>query len=150
VTSDAADPAYILVARQALADTAPHESWRQVIDDHRCHLRPPGPVQRSREWELVLSATPESAPDVLARAAVVLALHRVGFSFARDPRRLRELLAIRGDRRVGGFLTAHADGREQLRRLADDLHLATAGLTGPALAPDRPHRPGSLVHYRCP
>ena len=147
--SDAADVSYILVARQALVDTAPHESWTQLVDDSWCHLRPPGLAQRPRERELHLSATPGSAEDVLARSAVVLALHRVAFTFARDPRRLRELLAIRGDRRVGGFITAYPDGREQFRRLADDLHLATAGLTGPALAPDQPYRPGSLVHYRC-
>jgi hypothetical protein len=142
------DLSYLLVARQALADTAPDESWTQQIDDFWCHLQPRGHGRRTQGRELHLSATPGSAEDVLARAVAVLGRHRVGFRFAKDPPHLRELLALRGDREVGGgFITAYPDDDGQSRRLAHDLHLATTGLAGSAVEPDQPYRPGSLVHY---
>jgi hypothetical protein len=139
---------YLLVARQTLADTAPHESWTQQIDDSWCHLQPRGHGRRASGREIHLSATPGSAEDVLTRAVAVLGRHRVAFKFAKDPQHLRALLSTRGDRWTGdGFITAYPDDDDQSRRLAHDLHLATTGLTGSAVEPDQPYRPGSLVHY---
>ncbi|GGO99582.1 class III lanthionine synthetase LanKC N-terminal domain-containing protein [Wenjunlia tyrosinilytica] len=39
-------------------------------------------------------------------------------------------------------------GDDHFRELAEALDRATAGLPGPAILSDRPHRRGSLVHYR--
>jgi hypothetical protein len=143
------DLGYLLVARQALVDAVPDEAWVHRVDDSWCHLQPRGHGRRVRGWEIHLSATPESAPDVLVRAAAVLGRQRTAFRFAKDPLHLRELLAARGGRGAGGwFLTAYPDDRDQVQPLADDLHRATTGLTGPPLPPDRAHRPGSLVHCR--
>jgi hypothetical protein len=130
------DLSYLLVARQTLADTVPEESWTQRIDDSWCHLQPRGHRQRARGREIHLSATTRSAEEVLARAVAVLGRHRTAFRFAKDPQHLRELLSIRRD--GSGFITAYPDDHDQFQRLADDLHLATAGLIGPALLPDRP------------
>jgi hypothetical protein len=120
------DVGYLLVARQALVDTIPHESWPQEIDDFWCYLQPRGHGGRVQEWKLHLPATPRSAEDVLARAVAVFARHRAPFRFAKDPRRLSDLLMIRDDR----FITAYPDDDDQARRLAHDLHLATAELIG--------------------
>jgi hypothetical protein len=142
------DLGYLLLARQALADTVPDESWTQWIDDSWCHLRPRGPGRRWRGREIHLSATPESAEDVLVRAVAVLGRHRTAFRFAKDPQHLRDLLSTRCGRGAGvGFLTAYPDDYDRFQQLADELHLATTGLTGSGRAPDRPYRPGSLVHY---
>jgi hypothetical protein len=122
------DVSYLLLARQALADTIPHESWAQRIDDAWCYLQPRGHGPWAQEWKLHLSATPRSAEDVLARAVVVLGRHRAAFRFAKDECHLRELLSGRGT--ADRFITAYPDDDDHARRLAHDLHVATAELIG--------------------
>src|SRR3954469_9282631 len=85
------DLGYLLVARQALADAAPDDSWTQRIDECWCHLRPRGRERRTWAGEVHVSAAPGAAQDVLARAVAVLARYRVSFRFAKDPQHLREL-----------------------------------------------------------
>ncbi|MGW4643741.1 class IV lanthionine synthetase LanL [Sphaerisporangium sp. NPDC004334] len=101
-------------------------------------------------WKLHLSATPLSAPLVLAGAAAVLARHGCPFKFAGTLDRVAELTSPRYDRAAGGkFITAYPDADdERLRALAEELHRATEGLPGPVILSDRSYRPGSLVHYR--
>lgn len=117
-----------------------------------CTVRPgpqPGP-HTVQGWKLHLSATVLSAPHVLARAADVLIRHECAFKFAHTLDAVRQLTSARYDRGGGGkFITAYPRGdEERLRRLAEELHEATAGLPGPGILSDRRYREGSLVHYR--
>jgi hypothetical protein len=123
-------------------EVTPGESW--------CHVVPPGRRPGVQGWKLHVSATPLSAPLVLARAADVLVRYRCPFKFAGTLRRVEELGSRRYDRGAGGkFLTVYPDlGCDELRALAAELHRVTEGLPGPSILSDRSYGPGSLVHYR--
>ncbi|OAR22607.1 hypothetical protein A8W25_23625 [Streptomyces sp. ERV7] len=100
-------------------------------------------------WKLHISATPLSAPLVLARSADVLIRNGCAFKFAGTVARVGELVSHRFDRAGGGkFLTIYPDGDDDLLTLAEQLHEVTEGLPGPGILSDRPCFPGSLVHYR--
>src|SRR6266536_250372 len=124
--------------------------WQVEPDGFWCAVRPPSRPRRVQGWKLHLSATPLSAPLVLARSAGVLVRHRCSFKFARTLDTVTDLVSARYDRGAGGkFLTVYPDGDDHaLRTLAEELHEATVGLPGPGILSDRPYRPGSLVHYR--
>ena len=62
---------------------------------------------------------------------------------------LSRLVGMRRERSAGGkLITIYPSDDDQFRLLAEELHVATEGLEGPAILSDRPYRPGSLVHYR--
>jgi serine/threonine protein kinase len=132
------------LARQGLAD------WQLKAGDFWCHVRPSGAQLRQQGWKLHLSATPLSAPLVLARSIEVLLRYRCAFKFAGTLARVEELVAPRYDRGGGGkFITVYPDlDDRRLGLLAEELHRATEGLPGPGILSDRRYRPGSLVHYR--
>jgi hypothetical protein len=114
------------------------------------YLEPAGltgqPVQG---WKIHVSATPLSAPMVLARAAEVLVRAGCAFKFAATPETVAALVSAEYDRGGGGkFLTAYPMDDDQFRAVTGALDGATAGLPGPVIMSDRPLRPGSLVHYR--
>ncbi|WP_244184470.1 class IV lanthionine synthetase LanL [Streptomyces cellostaticus] len=135
------------VLDRAAPVTAPR--WQVRNGEFWCEVTPPRYAPRDQGWKLHVSATPASAPQVLERSAAVLVAHGCAFKFAADPRITAELVAVRADRaRSGKFLTAYPADDERLRVLAEQLHLATLGLAGPAILSDRRYRPGSLVHYR--
>ncbi|GAB7187177.1 lanthionine synthetase LanC family protein [Kitasatospora sp. Ki12] len=124
--------------------------WSVTPEDFWCRVRPGNadPVRR-QGWKLHVSATPLSAPMVLTRAAEVLVAARAPFKCAGTPGRLAELVSARHDRGGGGkFITVYPDDDDHFRRLAEELHRATAYLPGPGILSDRAYRPGSLVHYR--
>ncbi|MEE3919502.1 hypothetical protein V2I01_17690 [Micromonospora sp. BRA006-A] len=114
-----------------------------------CHARPAHATARLQGWKLHLSATPQSAPVVLARAIHILRADPAAFKFARTTRLLADLIDARQDRGSGGkFLTIYPVDDEQCRRLAHALDEATHGLPGPGVLSDQRLRPGSLVHLR--
>lgn len=127
-----------------------HQDWRIKPGDFWCYVQPPGGPSRVQGWKLHVSATPLSAPLVLIRSAEVLVRRRCAFKFAQTCDRVQELVSHRYDRGGGGkFITAYPEGDdEELRALAEELHLATEGLPGPGILSDLRYRPGSLVHYR--
>jgi Lanthionine synthetase C-like protein/Protein kinase domain len=127
-----------------------HEDWLIKTGAFWCYVQLPGGRSRIQGWKLHVSATPLSAPLVLARAAEVLVRHRCAFKFAQTCDRVQELVSHRYDRGGGGkFITAYPEGDDdQLLALAEELHRATEGLPGPGILSDLPYRPGSLVHYR--
>ncbi|QNP75194.1 class IV lanthionine synthetase LanL [Streptomyces roseirectus] len=135
--------------RSVLERRAAHD-WQWETRDFWCYVRPPAHRFRVQGWKLHLSATPLSAPLVLARAADVLVRHRCHFKFARDLDRVTELVSRACDRgSAGKFITVYPEaGDAALRVLAEELDLATEGLPGPGILSDRAYRPGSLVHYR--
>ncbi|MFI8194424.1 class IV lanthionine synthetase LanL [Streptomyces sp. NPDC085946] len=115
-----------------------------------CRVSPADRPLRPQGWKLHLSATPLSAPYVLARAADVLIPDRFAFKFAATVDGVRELVSRHADRGSGGkFLTVYPEcDDDRLRELAEALHRATRGLPGPGILSDRRYRPDSLVHYR--
>lgn len=120
----------------------PHGTW--------CHVRPPARPHPVQGWKLHVSATPSSAPLVLARCAEVLVSHGSAFKFAISVDEVVRLTSRRAGRASGGkFITVYPDGdTARLRDLAEVLHRATSGLPGPGILSDRRYREGSLVHYR--
>ncbi|MER5636101.1 class IV lanthionine synthetase LanL [Kitasatospora sp. NPDC002227] len=125
------------------------DDWHVTPGEFWCWVAPAGTLLRSQGWKLHVSATPLSAPMVLARVVKVLAAERAAFKFAGTPARLTELVSARHDRAGGGkFITVYPEDDEQFRRLAEALDHATGQLPGPGILSGRPYRPGSLVHYR--
>ncbi|MFJ8229003.1 class IV lanthionine synthetase LanL [Streptomyces sp. NPDC094448] len=151
--SDGTGPDQLLtgIVRARLESRADRNRWR-VIDDSGfwCRVTPAGRPLRPQGWKLHLSATPLSAPYVLARAADVLIRHRVAFKFATTVDRVRELVSRHAGRSSGGkFLTVYPEcDDDRLRELAEALHQATLGLPGPGILSDRRYRADSLLHYR--
>ena len=121
-------PVRSALARQDLAE------WQLRTGDFWCHVQPPGARLRTQGWKLHLSATPLSAPLVLARSLEVLIGHRCTFKFAATLDRVEALVAPRYDRgSAGKFITVYPELDDRgLRLLAEELHLATEGLPGPA------------------
>ncbi|XVQ82182.1 class IV lanthionine synthetase LanL [Microbispora siamensis] len=113
------------------------------------HVVPSGAVPRAQGWKLHVSATPLSAPLVLARVVEVLARHRCPFKFACDLKELVNLTSRAIDRgSVGKFVTVYPPDDRAAVAIAEDLHRATVALPGPPILSDSAYRPGSLVHYR--
>ncbi|MCM1970523.1 class IV lanthionine synthetase LanL [Streptomyces sp. G1] len=123
--------------------------WAVEPGEFWCHVRPSGVVRRAQGWKLHVSATPLSAPLVLARAAEVLTGHRAPFKFAGSPARVAALVSGRFARGgAGKFITVYPADDVQFRLLAEELHRATVGLPGPAVLSDRRYLPDSQVYYR--
>jgi serine/threonine protein kinase len=132
-----------VVARRGTEEwtVEPHGTW--------CRVNPPHTPMPNQGWKLHVSATPLSAPVVLARVADVLAGAGCVFKFARDLDTVGWLVSGQVDRgRAGKFITAYPIGDDQFRRLGARLDEVTDGLPGPAILSDRAWRPGSLVQYR--
>lgn len=120
----------------------PGKTWCQVL--------PPARPSVLQGWKLHVSATPLSAPVVLARCADVLVSDGTAFKFAASVDQVVRLTSRLAGRAAGGkFITVYPDTDEdKLRDLADALDLATRGLPGPGILSDRRYCQGSLVHYR--
>ena len=148
-TCPAVEPVFASCVRDAL-DRHGLPDWRIRPAEFWCSVHPLDPQLPTQGWKLHLSATPVSAPLVLARAVEVLARYRCVFKFAATVERVAELGAGNCDRGSGGkFITVYPDLDEDgLRALAAELHESTIGLPGPGVLSDRRYRPGSLVHYR--
>ncbi|MEU3934006.1 class IV lanthionine synthetase LanL [Streptomyces sp. NPDC029044] len=147
VAGDTGFPLQALV--RFVLDDAGTPDWETAESGFWCRVGPVEQERRVQGWKLHVSATPLSAPEVLARATRVLVRHRCPFKFAARAEYVEELTGIRYDRaQCGKFITAYPRDDDQLRALAEELDQATAGLPGPRILSDRPYRPGSLVHYR--
>lgn len=138
------------LARRAAAGAGggPGE-WSVDQGEFWCHVVPAGAPRRPQGWKLHVSATPLSAPLVLARCAEVLIDHGTAFKFAGSPARVAALVSGRSARGGGGkFLTVYPADDDRFRQLAEDLHRVTVGLPGPAVLSDRRYRADSQVSYR--
>jgi hypothetical protein len=126
------------------------QRWVVRAEDSWCMVTPPSwSASRPHGWKLHVSATPLSAPLVLARAAEVLARQGCAFKFGTDIARVLDLVNPWYDRGgAGKFMTVYPRDDVQFRALAAELDAVTADLAGPVILSDRPVRPGSLVHYR--
>src|SRR5262245_53525051 len=85
--------------------------WRVERGEVWCVVQAPDRPARVQGWKLHVSATPLSAPLVLARSADVLARHRCQFKFAATVDRVRDIVSRHVDRGSGGkFITAYPEG----------------------------------------
>ncbi|WP_051782557.1 MULTISPECIES: lanthionine synthetase LanC family protein [unclassified Streptomyces] len=145
-----ADSLLLLDVARAVLGRCGGPRWTVQPTDTWCFARPPDvTVRRAHGWKLHVSATPLSAPLVLARSVEVLTRHAASFKFAVDLERVVRLGDIWRDRGSGGkFITVYPDDDDRFRILARELDAATAGLSGPRILSDRPVRPGSIVQFR--
>ncbi len=103
----------------------------------------------SQGWKLHVSATPVSAPAVLAACLPVLLEAGIPFKVVSGQRRLLELNnGGYGESQVGKFITVYPPDDDHAVALAERLHSRTAGMRGPQVRSDLTFRPKSLVHYR--
>lgn len=111
--------------------------------------RPRGPRLPAAGWKLHVSATTQSAAEVLDRALPILLEEGAAFKVAAA---LSVVTALNegegGISQIGKFITVYPRDEAQALRLAAALHEATAGLRGPRVETDRELHAGSLVHYR--
>ncbi|WP_207709717.1 class IV lanthionine synthetase LanL [Actinomadura macrotermitis] len=125
------------------------ERWRSGRSGIWYTLAPEGVPQRAQGWKLHVSATPASAPEVLARSLEVLLAAGSAFKFAATIDHVAALNARNTSRgHSGKFITVYPESDDEAVRLAAELHRATEGLAGPRILSDRPYAQGSLVHYR--
>jgi hypothetical protein len=147
--STVADSALLIDVVRAVVDRTGELRWAIQPAPMWCHVTSPSAGTRQHGWKLHVSATPLSAPLVLARAAEVLVRHGCTFKFGIDLSRVAELVSDWYDRGSSGkFITAYPEDDEQFRTLAEELHRVTKGLPGPRILSDRTFRSGSLVHFR--
>lgn len=122
--------------------------WVVASEAFTSQLLTLGPV-RDEGWKLHLSATPASAPTVLAKALDVLIGEGVRFKVVSTVENLRAMNSGgMGPTQTGKFITVYPSDDDQAVRLAVALDRATEGLPGPRVPSDQPLRPRSLVHYR--
>ncbi|MFD5429051.1 class IV lanthionine synthetase LanL [Streptomyces sp. NPDC127084] len=147
---ESADSLLLLDVARAVLSRCGGQRWTLQPTDAWCFARPPDrAVRREHGWKLHVSATPLSAPLVLARSAEVLTRHAAAFKFAVDLERVVRLGDVWYDRGMGGkFITVYPDDDDHFRLLAGALDAVTAGLSGPRILSDKPVRPGSLVFFR--
>ncbi|MBB2910866.1 tRNA A-37 threonylcarbamoyl transferase component Bud32 [Streptosporangium becharense] len=123
--------------------------WRLTVGSPWTYATPAGPATRAQGWKLHISATPLSAPLVLARAVRVLGHRRCPFKYATTVDELARLVGRNQNRgSVGKFITVYPPDDEAAVEIAEALYRATYGLPGPPILSDRAYRPGGLVHYR--
>ncbi|MFB7867956.1 class IV lanthionine synthetase LanL [Streptomyces sp. NPDC056069] len=144
-----ADSVLLIDVANAVLNRCGGQRWTMKPDEAWCYLSPPGGHSRDHGWKLHVSATPLSAPLVLARAGEVLVKAGCAFKFGTDLRRVAQLVNQWYSRGGGGkFITVYPKDDAQFRELAEQLHEATVGLPGPGILSDKRLKPGSLVYYR--
>lgn len=144
-----ADASLLIDVARAVLSRNRGERWIVRPTDGWCYVQPPEYPPRIQGWKLHVSATPLSAPLVLARSAEILIRAGCSFKFGTDLRRVVQLTDVWYRRGAAGkFITVYPRDDDHFRRIACDLHEATAGLAGPEILSDLPYRKGSLVHYR--
>lgn len=148
----AVDGSLTEVARSAMAGTGRRGGggdWEFTAEALWCTARPAGVTTPEQGWKLHVSAAAEAAAPVLAAVAGVISRDACVFKFAGDLEKLHQVNSRNSERgSAGKFITVYPTDEEQFRRLADELHLATAEFPGPSVLSDRPYAPGSRVHYR--
>lgn len=96
-----------------------------------------------------MSATPLSAVKVVTRAIPIL---RKSGALFKIPARLETIVALNSGlsefSQVGKFLTVYSRTENEAVALAELLHRATRGLSGPEIPFDARYRKKSLVYYR--
>ena len=136
-----------------------HQAWQELSARYLPVAQADSVWRFSRElsaedpeqgWKLHLPATVLSAATLLERVAPLLIGRGVRF---KAPASLHELHRINsglneGFSQVGKFLTVYPRTPEEAVALAEELHLATRGISAPAVPFDLRYRSDSNVYYR--
>lgn len=113
------------------------------------HVNGPTASIPEQGWKLHVSATTESAQQVLGGCLPVLLREHASFKVVFSPRLLNDLNHGRaGISQIGKFLTVYPLDERHAIRLAVALHEATVNWRGPVIPSDWSFAPRSLVHYR--
>lgn len=109
----------------------------------------PGTEFLRQGWKIHLSATPQTAHELLGRAVPLLAQRGVPFKFASDVT-MHELSLTKNWPREGAgkFITVYPASDELFRELVLELHERTRDLRGPYILSDRPYADSRTVFYR--
>lgn len=100
-------------------------------------------------WKLHLSATLLSAVDLFERCAQTLVRSECEFKVAGSLDMVRKLNdGLAGRSQTGKIITVYCPEPGKARAVAEELHVLTRGLPGPAVPSDRRFRPESNVFYR--
>ena len=100
-------------------------------------------------FKIHLSATSDTAPEILARAAPLCIETGTAFKFACDSRILDFLNSKTYSRASSGkFLTLYPRRQMDCGDLLEELRHATGDLAGPYLLSDRPYKGSRTVFYR--
>ncbi|MFF3404293.1 class IV lanthionine synthetase LanL [Streptomyces sp. NPDC002659] len=143
------DNLFRAIAGSAIAEYAASGIWKIIPGEFWCQVEKVPQPRRLQGWKLHVSATPLSAPHVLARAAEILIRRDCPFKFAGTVEMVADLVSARQTPgRAGKFITAYPINDIQAVAIAEEIHRATIGLPGPRILSDQPFRAGSLVHYR--
>ena len=148
---------YRLEPRERRVDVASRD-LEDAIRRHAPWVVPTGPYLfsafgagrwQAQGWKLHVTATPLNAVDVVHCCLPILLSRGVRFKVVG---RVADLLDLNGGRfgqsQVGKFLTVYPSSDMEAVELAVGLHEATIGLSGPAVASDRPLREDTTVFYR--
>lgn len=107
------------------------------------------PTRSEAGTKIHVSASLNSAGDVLRRAVPILAERGIPFKHASSRRNLVLLSNGKaGLSQIGKFITAYPPDTATAHSVARVLHEATAELEGPRIASEQPLVNGSLVHFR--
>lgn len=125
------------------------DGWRLLQREIWFQARPEGGRTPEQGFKIHLSATSDSAPEILARAAPLCIETGTAFKFACDSRILDFLNSKTCSRASSGkFLTLYPNGQTECSHLLEELHRLTEGLAGPYLLSDRPYKESRTVFYR--
>jgi serine/threonine protein kinase len=100
-------------------------------------------------WKIHLSATEDSANDLLEKALPIICSADTAFKVLTSSRVLKMATSKNWDRRAAGkFVTIYPTSVELCAELMERLAEITDGLTGPYLLTDRQFRTSQVVFYR--
>lgn len=136
------------------------DAWSLLLDRHLPHREPSDPFYRynrplserdpAQGWKLHVSATLLSACEVFSAIMPILARSEVRFKAIESLITLKRVNcgSFFGYRQIGKFVAVFARDESEALALADALHRATAGMTGPSVPSDLPYRADGIVFYR--
>src|SRR5439155_18613094 len=107
------------------------------------------PGHPAQGWKIHVSGTVLSARNIFVRVRPLLAKYEAAF---KAPARLEFLAALNSGlgqfSQIGKFITVYPRNEAEAVRLAQELHAATRGMSGPNVPFDRRYRKQGLVFYR--
>lgn len=129
----------------------PHlsDDWRLVRESIWYHAAPPASEVPEQGFKIHVSATSQTAPDMLRRVVPLCRDAGVPFKAIVDASML-DFTNCKSYSRVssGKFLTLYPANEQDCGCLLESLHEATRGLEGPYVLSDRPYKDSKVIFYR--
>ncbi|MDP9024070.1 MAG: class III lanthionine synthetase LanKC [Candidatus Eremiobacteraeota bacterium] len=113
------------------------------------YAQPRGYAIPPQGWKIHVSASAQTAEEIIEKAVPVLVADRVSFKIAADRRLLSFLTSKIMDRGSSGkFMTVYPRDEEHFRHLINLLDQATRGCRGPYILSDLRYKQSRVVFYR--